>query len=156
MKDMQRKKFWESQEVIHRLGKPLPQVKDIESYLYNIFMDDWFRAHFPRYVEYRVGDGRRRQYGGSWEYVPRMGVGRGIGVSLPRSRRWDYVVLRQLSYVLRPAESPWHGPEFCGILLRLTQNYMGEEVRQELEASFGRNRVKFIMPKTMQVAGRWV
>ncbi len=154
-KDTQRKKFWDSQEVLSKVGRPLPEVGDIKSYLYNIFMDDWFRAHFPRHVEYKVRDGRRRRYGGSWEYVPRMGVGKGIEVSIPRVHRKDYVVLRLLAYVLKPEEAPWHGPEFCGILLRLTENYMGEKAREELEASFSKHRVKFSMPRVVQVSGRW-
>lgn len=160
VRDNQRKKVYEAEKCFDALhiSKPLASLQDIEGFLRFVYTSDWFQAHFPRVKQFVVKDGRGRSSACGWGYTynDRGVIAMGAAMKVPRSLRRDWVVLHELAHGIQPQATAWHGPEFCGIYVRLVQQFMGDEAAKVLLRNFHVQRVKYVLPKAAMVGGRWV
>lgn len=68
-------------------------------------------------------------------------------ISLGVRTRQPYLLLHELSHILQPSGSAFHGWEFCDILLRLVRHFLGADLHARLKAEFKAERVRFTAPR---------
>lgn len=112
----------------------LPEMADLERFVWKVEHDRWFRRTFPGRTGFRVKDGR-----GLSRHVANAGR-RTIRVS--RKGRAKWVVLHELAHCLTPPGAQDHGPEYVGIYLKLVRHFLGREAWRSLYRACKERKVK--------------
>lgn len=138
VRDSQRSKVYKAETVIHNIGEKFETVNDVSIYLRKIMNSDWFQQRYPEKTWFDIRDGRGTRYarGSNLSYG-------GVYMNLPRWARRESVILHELAHGLQPANTAWHGREFCAIYIELVGRFMGKEAEKKLRESFKANRVKY-------------
>lgn len=152
-RDSQRQRVYDSETAAGLYG---PSIKfktldEIETYLDKVTGSAWFRRRWvnvgrsPMFgfalfeqKTWTLGDGRgrRRASGGMYD------------MKFPVSSRYQHIVLHELAHHIvertyGPRVHPWHGWQFCAVLLELVTHEMGADAGKRLDAEFKAHKVRF-------------
>lgn len=140
MRDNQRQKVYDSERAIEAWDKErIEDIHALTKYVNKITRSAWYRRRFTRWATIRVLDGRGRRAA--------CGSSQSGYIKMPVWARTKLVTLHELSHVVQPYASAWHGREFCKIYLAFVKKWMGKEVYEALKQSFKDHNVKYVTGK---------
>jgi hypothetical protein len=103
----------------------------VDDFLARIQESRWWQAQGYRLVK------RNMLYKGTrWS---RGGKGK-VHIARGAFNRW--IVLHEVAHVLQPADTMWHGREFCAIYLKLVERWIGKAEADALRAAMVKHKVK--------------
>lgn len=145
-RDSQRAKFWKAWRGVDWNTDPMT-LDECEQFIADVLTSRWWRSHGynQRVAVVTVKDGRARTNAGVWRTNPARVI-----MTLPTATRTQQTILRQLAYMVVPADVAWHGRETCRLLLDMIARFLpsSDESRPagELRAQFITHKVKFRRP----------
>lgn len=124
-RDFQRSKVYKATHALPN-GQCFRTIPEVKGYLDNIIASDWLQDLFKHthngfaLPEIMLKDGRgRRKAGAGWNWQNQYYI------TLPRWARYETMILHELTHILAPRRSAWHGEEFVGFFLALADHIMG-------------------------------
>lgn len=154
-RDSQRSKVYDAIRAANSaVGKPLADMREVNALVSKVQNRATLQRRYgPMLNDINVGDGR----GSRWTH------GDHRGIVVPTCQRTDIYVMRAIAYTLlerhrrgrvggerykelRGYDSPWHGWQYCAILMDLVRFVCGETQADALKAEFEKKNVRWTKP----------